>query len=369
MKTRSLILIGALLALVIVPALPRDVLAQDGVTLTVVTHDSFAASEDVLAAFEAETGITLRILRSGDAGTMVNQSVLSRENPLGDVLYGVDNTFLTRALDADLFIPYESPELANVPDAFIIDDEFRALPVDYGDVCLNYDVAYFADNALPLPASLADLADPVYAGLLVVENPATSSPGLAFLLATVAAFGDGAAEVAVTPETDAAAPVFADFLAYWQALVANDVLVVDGWEQAYYGEFTVAGGGTRPLVVSYASSPPAEVYFAAEPPEQAPTASLTAPGMCFRQVEFVGILAGTEHVEAAQQFVDFMLGLDFQEDLPLNMFVFPVNEQAALPEVFSEYAAIPEEPVTLDIASIDANREAWVQAWTETVLR
>ncbi len=333
------------------------VAAQDEpMTLTLVTHDSFNASEEVLAAFTEETGITLEILRSGDAGTMVNQSILSKENPLGDVMYGVDNTFLSRALNADLFVPYASALLENVPEEFKIDPENRVTPVDFGDVCLNYDAVYFTDNALPLPENLADLTKPEYNGLLTVQNPASSSPGLAFLLATIDQFGT---------EGDYT------YLDFWTDLVANDVYISDDWTDAYYGQFSGSAGseGTRPLVVSYASSPPVEVYFMETPPESAPTGSIVADGTCFRQVEFVGILAGTEKQEAAQQFVDFMLSSTFQEDMPLQMFVFPILPDAALPEIFAEYAAIPQNPVRMDAAEIEANREAWLQAWTETVLR
>jgi thiamine transport system substrate-binding protein len=320
--------------------------------ITLVTHDSFNVSEGVLEAFENETGIFVDILRAGDAGQMVNQSVLSKENPLGDVMYGVDNTFLSRALDAELFVSYESPLLENVADDFQIDPEFRVTPVDYGDVCLNYDIAYFEDNDLALPESLQDLTKPEYEGLLVVENPATSSPGLAFLLATIDQFG---------MEGDYT------YLNYWEDLVSNDVLVANDWESAYFGEFTAGGGeGTRPLVVSYASSPPFTVDTETG---EATTGSIVADGTCFRQIEFVGILDGTENLEAAQQFVDFMLSVEFQEDMPLQMYVFPVNEEATLPEEFEEFAAIPENPVYMDVAEIDANREEWIQAWTEVVLR
>lgn len=335
--------------------------AQDNV-LTVVVHDSFAVSEDVLAAFEAETGITVEILRGGDAGVMVNQSILSKDNPLGDVLYGVDNNFLSRALDNDLFVPYESPLLADVPDEFELDAEHHVTPVDYGDVCLNYDVSYFEENALPLPETLSDLTQPEYAGLLVVENPASSSPGLAFLLATVAEFG--------TPENDTDDDGYT-YLDYWTELRANDVLAVDDWTTAYYSEFSGSTGseGTRPIALSYASSPPVEVFFMETPPDTAPTGAIVADGMCFRQIEFVGILEGTDNPSAAQQFVDFMLNVEFQEDMPLQMFVFPVNENAELPEVFTEYAQVAENPAALDPAEIDAHREEWIQAWTETVLR
>ncbi len=321
-------------------------------TLTLVTHDSFNLSESLLAQFEADTGVRVEILRAGDAGQVVNQSILSKDNPLGDVLFGVDNTFLSRALEADLFIPYESPLLADVPEAFLVDEEYRVTPVDYGDVCLNYDIAYFEENDLPLPQSLSDLVKPLYRGLLVVQNPATSSPGLAFLLATIAQFG---------VEGDYT------YLDFWSDLVANDVLIVDGWETAYFGYFTAASeDGTYPLVVSYASSPPFTIDAETGLPT---TGSIVADGTCFRQIEFIGILAGTDNLEAAQQFVDFMLSVPVQEDIPLQMFVFPVNSEAELPEAFAEFAAIPEVPARLDATEIEANREEWIQAWSEVALR
>ncbi len=329
--------------------------AQEKVTLTLVTHDSFNVSEEVLNAFQTESGITVQILKNGDAGAMVNQSILSKANPLGDVMFGVDNTFLGRALDADIFKPYDSPAAKDVPDEFKLDPENRVTPIDYGDVCLNYDVAYFADKKIELPKSLADLTKPEYKSLLAVENPASSSPGLAFLLATVNQFGT---EGKYT------------YLDFWRDLVKNDVYISDSWDDAYYTQFSASSGkGSRPLVVSYASSPPAEVYFADPQLDTAPTGSIIADGTCFRQIEFAGILKGTKNLEAAQKFVDFMLSQPFQEDMPLQMFVFPVIPKAVLPEVFTKYAAIPEKPAVVDFADINANREEWLQAWTETVLR
>ncbi len=330
--------------------------AQSPTTLTVIAHDSFNYSEEVMAAFTEATGITVEVLRLGDAGSLVNQAILSRENPLGDVLYGVDNTFLSRALAEDLFIAYQSPALTDVPEAFLLDPEYRVTPVDYGDVCLNYDAAYFEANDLPIPQSLADLTDPAYRGLLAVQNPATSSPGLAFLMATIAVFGEEG-------ETT--------YLDYWRELAANDVYISQDWTDSYYGQFSGAAGseGNRPLVVSYASSPPAEVFFADPQPENAPTGAIVADDTCFRQIEFAGILNGTDNQAAAEQFIDFLLSVEFQEDMPLQMFVFPVNANAELPEVFAEYAQIPENPIILDPTVIDENREAWIQAWTETVLR
>ena len=315
-------------------------------TITVMTHDSFAISEDVIKAFEADNNAKVSFIQSGDAGSMLNQAVLTKDAPIADVIFGVDNTFLFRALDADVFEAHPSPALNDIADEFKLDPSNRALPVDYGDVCINYDKAYFTENNLAVPQSFDDLAKPEYKGLLVVENPATSSPGLAFLLATRAHFGDG-------------------YLDYWKNLKDNGVVVVDGWETAYYTNFSASSGkGPQPMVVSYASSPAAEVFFASTPLTESPTASIVASGMCFRQIEFVGILKNGQNKELAQKFVDFMLSQTFQEDMPLNMFVYPINKNAKLPEVFVKYAQVAESPAVLSYSEIASNRDTWIEAWT-----
>lgn len=321
--------------------------------LVLMTHDSFSISEATLEAFRVQTGITVRILQAGDAGAALNQAILTKDRPLADVFYGVDTTFLSRAIDSGIFVPYESPLLAGVDPAFRLDPGHRLTPVDYGDVCVNLDRDAFGSPGPPPPARLEDLVAPAYRGLLVVENPATSSPGLAFLLATIARFGESG------PYT---------WLDFWRDLRANDVLVASGWEDAYYGQFSGGSGeGERPLVVSYASSPVAEVFFADPQPADAPTAVMTDG--CFRQVELVGILAGTEHEPAARLLVDFMLGRAFQEDVPLNMFVFPVRRGSALPDVFVRHATIPDEALTLPADRVQEDRERWIAEWTATVLR
>lgn len=319
-------------------------------TLTVMTHDSFAVSQEVMAAFQDKYQIMVKFIEAGDTGTAVNKAVLSKNAPLADVFYGVDNTFLSRALNEDIFEPYDSPSLVDIPSQFILDPQKRALPVDFGDVCLNYEKVYFEGRGLVPPANLDDLLKPEYQGLLVVENPATSSPGLAFLLATIGTYGEDG------------------YLAYWEGLVANGVKVVNDWESAYYTEFS-RWGGQYPLVVSYGSSPPFEMIFAEEPLDEPPTAAMIGDGSCYRQIEFVGILRGTKNRDLAEKFIDFMLSTRFQEDIPLQMYVFPVNPNAALDERFNQYLAIPENPVVLDPTAIDAQRETWIKDWTETVLR
>jgi thiamine transport system substrate-binding protein len=321
-------------------------------SLTVMTHDSFAVREGLISDFENENNVAVTFLRSGDSGAALNRAILSKEAPMADVFYGVDNTFLSRALYADIFEPYDSPVLSKIPTVYQLDEGKRALPVDYGDVCLNYDRAYFEQHGLAVPQSLEDLIEPQYKGLLVVENPATSSPGLAFMLATVAQFG---------PQ---------GYLDFWRSLRENEVVVVNDWETAYYTNFSGSSGqGSQPLVVSYSTSPAAEVYFSAEPVDESPTGAITAPGTCFRQVEFAGILQGTTRRAMAEVFVDFLLGVYFQDEMPLQMFVFPVHDEARLPDVFNRHAQAADQPAALLPADIDANRDAWIQQWEEVVLR
>jgi thiamine transport system substrate-binding protein len=325
---------------------------EEPTEVVLVTHDSFAVSDDVKEAFEEESGLTLRILQAGDAGEVVTKALLTAGNPEGDVLFGIDNNLLARALAGDVFEPYESPALADVDEtAWVLDPEYRVTPIDHGEVCLNYDKAWFAERGIDPPDSLDDLADPRYRGLLVVENPATSTPGLAFLLATISRYGE---------------PAWQDF---WRRLRENGVLVVDGWEEAYTARFSGAAGsrGKRPIVVSYASSPPAEVIFRTPRPTEAPTGVVV--DSCFRQIEFAGVLRGARNEEGAQELIDFMLSRRFQEDIPLQMFVFPVNREAELPSEFVEYAVVPSAPLELAPEAIEESRERWVDEWTQIVLR
>lgn len=333
-------------------ASPTEVVPQELPVLQVMTHDSFSLSEQVIKEFESSNNVKVEFLKSGDSGSMLNRAILTKSAPQADVLFGVDNTFLSRALAEDLFIPYHSSKLTKVPEEFKLDAQERAIPVDYGDVCINYDKAWFTEKGLALPQTLADLTKPEYKGLLVVENPATSSPGLAFMLATIAEYG-----------TDG-------YLDYWKELKANGLVVVNDWEAAYYTNFSGSSGkGAQPMVVSYGTSPAAEVVYAETELKEAPTASLVGKNMCFRQIEFIGILKGTRQEEMAQKFIDAMLSTPFQEDIPLQMFVFPVNQEAVLPDVFTNNIQKPEQPASLSPDEIGQNRDKWLQEWNDAILK
>lgn len=325
---------------------------QEVPVLRVMTHDSFSVSEPIVTAFEQENNVKLEFIKSGDGGEMLNRAVLTKSAPQADVLYGVDNTFLSRALAEGIFDSYTSPGLADVPAEFQLDPEHRATPVDYGDVCINYDKAWFSDHSLALPETLADLTRPEYRGLLVTENPATSSTGLGFLLATIVEYGaDG-------------------YLDYWQALKDNGLVIVNDWEAAYYTNFSGSSGkGAQPMVVSYGTSPAAEVVYAETALKESPTASVVGKNMCFRQVELVGILHGGSNRALAEKFVDYMLSQKYQEDIPLQMFVFPVNTQAKIPAVFTQNVQIPAQPAVLSPQEIELHRDAWISAWTERILK
>ncbi|QTE01207.1 thiamine ABC transporter substrate-binding protein [Streptomyces cyanogenus] len=327
----------------------------DSTTVTLVSHNSWSVSKKVLKDFEKQSGYKVRVLEDGDAGQAVNKAILTKDNPQGDVFFGVDNTLLSRALDNGLFQPYTAKGLDKVGAAYQLDkDKHRVTPIDYGDICVNYDKAYFSEHRLTPPQSFADLAEPQYKNLLVTENASTSSPGLGFLLGSAAQFGD-------TGWQD-----------YWKKLKANGVKVVDGWDQAYYQEFSGSSegkkaGGDRPLVVSYASSPPAEVIYAKKRPSTAPTG--VATGTCFRQTEFAGLLSNAKNPKGAKAFIDFLVSKEFQEDMPLNMFVYPVLQGAEVPAEFTEYGPAAKDPETMAPGKIAANRDQWVKSWTSLVLK
>ena len=349
-STRSVALIATIATALV--ACGGDDRASEPTSITLVAYSSFPTAADspvviALDEFTERTGIAVEILIAGDTGTMLSKATLTAGNPEGDVMWGVDNTFLSRAVDSKIFDPYEAAGVDDLPNELTaLAPNGEATPVDYGDVCVNYDIAALAVIGLAPPTSFADLAKPDYASRLVVQNPATSSPGLAFLLATVAEFGEGGWEH------------------YWAELRRNGVLVVDDWETAYYGDFSRAGG-SKPLVLSYGSSPPFEVLYATEPLSAAPTGVVDAT--CFRQIEFAGVLRGTDAPTAARQLVDFLVSERFQREVALNLFVFPVNQDVVLEPVFVEFATIPDKPLTLDPSMIEKNRSDWIDRWTTVV--
>ena len=347
---RRLIVVAAALVVAVVASSIGLASSATG-TVVLVTHDSFAISKSTKAAFEKQSGLKLRILQNGDAGAALNRALLTAGRPEGDVFFGVDNNLLSRALAGKLFDTYTPAALVQVDGSYDLDRSHHLVPIDHGDVCLVYDRAWFAKHGIRPPSTFEDLLRPGYAKLTVVENPATSTPGLAFMLATIAHFGRGNG-----PWT------------YWSE-IRHDVLVTNGWDEAYNAQFSGSSShkGKRPIVVSYSTDPAAEVYFAGKPLTRAPVAVVR--DTCFGQVELAGVLRGARNPTGARKLVDFLLSQRFQAGIPLTMFVYPVRQKTPLPAVFRRFSPPMSSPLTLSPATIGANRDAWIKTWTDTVLR
>ncbi len=312
--------------------------------LVLVTHDSFALSDGILDRFSAKTGIDVEVQATGDAGQLVNTLVLTKDSPLGDVVFGIDNTFASRAAGAGVLADYVSKDLTSAETPYLLpagSGGKQLTPIDSGDVCVNVDHEWFAEAGIAEPTTLDDLIDPRYKGLFVVPAANSSSPGLAFLLATIAEYGEQG------------------WQDYWRSLIANGVKIDGGWSDAYYVDFSgPSSDGDRPLVVSYASSPPSE---APKGSTVAPTGALL--DTCFRQIEYAGVLAGTRYPDAAARLVDFLFSVEVQNDIPESMYVFPVNAGATLPDSWQRFAKVAPHPFVVDPAEIDENRESWLTAW------
>jgi len=320
-------------------------------TVRLITHDSFAVSDALIADLKAKTGITLEVATGGDAGQVVASAILSAGAPTGDVLFGVDNNLVAKAIDAGVFESYVSPNTGNVIPSLRDDtSEGKVTPIDYGDVCINMDTAWFSKHGIAQPRSLEDLTKPEYKDLLVVEDPGTSSPGQAFLLATISRYNDGWKD-------------------YWAKLRANGVKVAGSWTDAYEGSYTSGGGnGDRPLVVSYATSPPAEIVYAADPKPTKPYSTVLTDG-CYRQVEYAGVLAGTQNTAGAQTVINWLLSPAVQADIPLSMFVFPALAGVIPPKVFADFAAPVKDPLQIPARDVAEKQSQWLDEWGQVMGR
>src|SRR4051794_1827006 len=314
--------------------------------VVLVTHDSFVLPKPLIARFDRESGYHLVVHAAGDGGTLTNKLVLTKGAPTGDVAFGVDNTFATRALDAGVFAPYDVSLPPGASRYLIPGDDHRLAPIDNGNVCVNVDTTWFQAHHLAAPRSLDDLVKPAYRGLLAVPGATTSSTGLAFLLGTIGKYGDG-------------------WQAWWQRLVANDATLTDGWSQAYETDFTQGGGhGKDPIVVSYDSSPAFTV------PKGSSTSTTRALlDTCFRQVEYAGVLTGAANPKGAEAFVDFLLSPTVQKALPGSMYVFPVRRGTPLPAAWSRFAVQPRHPYDVSPADISAHRDTWLRQWSDIASR
>jgi thiamine transport system substrate-binding protein len=317
--------------------------APSGGTVVLATHESFHLPKKLVRVFDDVSCDTLVVRAAGDAGTLATKLSLTADNPIADAAFGIDNTFASRPLGEGAFAEV-SPSTTPPEDYALAEGGDRLVPIDSASVCVNVDTAWFDAEGITPPQTLDDLTDPAYADLLVTPGASTSSPGMAFFLATVAEYGD-------------------DWESYWTDLLANGAKVVDGWEDAYYGDFTAGSkNGTRPIVVSYDSSPAFTVSGG-----KSTTAALL--DTCFRQVEYAGVLAGADNPDGAEALVDWMLSDEVQSALPESMYVFPVMPGATVPDDWEKFAPQPTDPYEVAPDEIAANREQWLTEWTDVVSR
>ena len=317
----------------------RDASSGECGEVVLVTHDSFDLPKKVVKAFEEESGCTITHSPAGDGGELTSKLAVTKGDPIGDVAFGVDNTFAGAALEEEVFAPYDA-DLPPGADQYLLpgDDDGVLTPIDNASVCLNVDTSWFADQGIAPPTTLDDLVDPVYRDLFVTPAATTSTPGLAFLLATVGEYGD-------------------EWGSYWEDLLANGAKVVKGWEDAYYVDFSFSGGD-RPIVLSYDTSP----AYTVEKGESSTAALLDT---CFRQVEYAGVLEGAANPEGAERVVDFLLSPEVQAALPTSMYVFPVDAEAELPPEWAEFAEQPTDPIEVSTEEISDHRREWLTEWTD----
>lgn len=341
--------IGALALVATVAGCSSGPSGDDSKTVVVASHDSWAMSKDVIKAFEKKSGYTVKVRPSGDAGELTNRLILTKDSPTADAVFGIDNTFATRAVDEGILADHEPSDLPASAKDFVLPDADAArqlTPVDYGDVCVNIDDTWFAQHRIAPPQTLDDLTKPAYKDLFVTPGATTSSPGLAFLIATIAEKGGA------WPD-------------YWRKLLANGAKITAGWSDAYEVDFTAGGGkGDRPIVLSYASSPPFTIPDGAEKPT---TSALL--DTCWRQVEYAGVLKGAKNSKGAAAFVDFMVGKKFQSAIPDNMYMYPVNTAAGLPEIWAKWAKVSPDPAEMSPADIAAHRDEWLREWRDLTSR
>ena len=332
--------------------------AADARTVTLVVHDSFP-NDDFATAASAATGYDVRVISAGDGGELTNKLVLTQGAPIADAFFGVDNTFASRLVDNDVVEPYAPAELPDSAARFALQEGDQAaasratveqtgmVPVDHGATCINIDPAWFSERGIPEPKTYEDLTKPAYADLTVLLDPTASSTGASFLIGTVSAFGEDG---------------FGD---YWKRLIDNGARVEQGWSDAYYGQFTQGGeSGTKPIVVSYASSPALTV-------DDAGTATRTAALLdtCTSQIEYAGVLRGSANTAGAEAVIDYLVSQEFQQTIPDTMYMMPVDDSVELPAAWAKFAPEPTAAQSHDLPSgeIEAGREGWLKALSEQI--
>lgn len=318
-----------------------DTPAEGEKVVKVLAYDSFSLEDELVKDFEKESGYKLEIISTGGGGELVNKLVLTKDTPAGDAVFGIDNAFAGRAVKEGV-LEDSKVELPKGAENYVAEGAKELVPIDHGQICLNGDKQWFEEKGLEAPKEFEDLLKPEYKDLFAGINPATSSAGLGFFLSTIAKHGDNWKE-------------------YWQGLKDNGMSVAKDWSTAYNVDFTASEGkGTKPIVVSYATSP-------LETLENDQTRTYTIESTCYDQVEYAGVIKNAKNKEGAKAFIDFMLSKKVQDTLLDSMYVFPVIDDAKISEKVLKFTPPVKNALRLDPAKIEENRETWLKEWNELI--
>lgn len=330
---------------------------SDG-TLKILTYDIFQGySNELIEQFVNQTGIQVEVIRTDDAGGILDQMMLTQMAPQADLMLGLDNTYLPTALENCLLIEHNAtPENLTQSSRDFYDGEM-ALPFDEGDVCLNYDEDALLASNISVPTSLWDLTEPEWNGKLAIPSPITSSPGRAFLVATYDYFTD---------ETNAEQ---GNMSTWWKAIADNGAIFTSGWTESYttyytggYGEYTEGYIGGAYMTVSYCHSPGVEAFFAEN---YTHSTSLVLPKSSFHQVEYTGVIHGAAEVDAARLFIQYITSPEVNINMPIYNSMYSVIEGNDLPETngYLYHSDVVNSTSTITNEIIEQYMDEWLIEW------
>jgi thiamine transport system substrate-binding protein len=301
-------------------------------SLTVYTYESMGWIEDsVIPEFENMYGVDVKVIKLGDGGNVLSRIKLENKNPKADVVIGLDQSLTVDAVKNDLLIPYKPINASNIENQNIIfNQDFSVTPYDYGAIAIIYD----PERLNTTPKTFEDLTKMDKS--LIIQDPRSSSTGQAFLLWTIAAYGD-------------------DWKDFWKDLKSAILTVTTGWTDS----FSKFEAGEAPMMVSYAT----DGAYSYEYYKSTKYKALIPEEGGYVQIEGAGIVKGTKNEELAKRFIEFLLMDEFQREVPLNQWMFPVTN-VELPESY-EYSLKPEKILTIESEEIADNLDKWLNEWEE----
>jgi len=329
---------------------------SDGV-LDILTYDASGLSDELLSDFTATTGYEINLIKTGDVGSILNIMAQTKDAPQADLMLGLDNTFLAQAIQMGLLQSHMSNHGELLDSVKISYSGGLATPFDHGYVCLNYDSAVVDGVNMSVPTSLWNLTEEEWKGKVAIPSPLSSSPGRAFLTATVDYFAND-----VDNGTD--------YTDWWYEMEGNDLIITSGWSEAYethysggYGPWTDGHIGDANIVVSYCHSPGVEAFFGGN---YTNSVALNLPRASFHQVEYTGIIAGAGDAQAAAAFIDYLLSEEVNANMPTQNSMYSVLKGQDLPETdgYRHHALIPEQPAEVTPTEIAEGLEDWLVEWS-----